>query len=77
MVWLVKQRADVVSLATRREIAAATPEAVWHMLEWVAPRCPRLRGITLERMEGTVDRLAVAPLREELRRIRTIARALP
>ena len=31
----------------------AVPELVWRMLEAVAPRCPNLRGVTLERMEGT------------------------
>jgi len=28
---------------------------VWRMLEAVAPRCPNLRGVTLERMEGTLE----------------------
>lgn len=30
------------------------PAAVWDLLAWVLPRCPHLRGVTLERMEGTV-----------------------
>ncbi|HXU67776.1 MAG TPA: DUF692 family protein [Polyangia bacterium] len=50
----------------------AVPELVWRMLEAVAPRCPNLRGVTLERMEGTVgdgDELALAGEFERLRAI--------
>jgi uncharacterized protein (UPF0276 family) len=53
---------------------AAVPEPVWSLLEQVAPRCPNLRGVTLERMEGTVDQHSIPALREELTRIR---RTLP
>jgi len=52
---------------------SAVPEPVWSLLEQVAPRCPHVRGITLERMEGTVDALAAAEVREELARIRDLA----
>jgi uncharacterized protein (UPF0276 family) len=51
---------------------SAVPELVWRMLESVAPRCPNLRGVTLERMEGTVadgDELLLA---YELDRVRAI-----
>ena len=49
----------------------AVPEPVWRLFEDVAPRCPALRGVTLERMEGTVTGAAdVAVVREELRRAR-------
>ena len=52
----------------------AVPEAVWQLCETWAPRCPRLRGLTLERMEGTVaDEDDVARLADELRRLRGIA----
>jgi uncharacterized protein (UPF0276 family) len=51
---------------------ASVPEAVWQMLERVAPRCRNLRGVTLERMEGTVDRSTVPSVREELLRIREV-----
>lgn len=37
--------------------------------------CPNLRGVTLERMEGTVEQRDVALLREELRRVRRIVGA--
>jgi uncharacterized protein (UPF0276 family) len=50
----------------------AVPELVWRMLEAVAPRCPNLRGVTLERMEGTVadgDELLLAGELERLRAI--------
>lgn len=48
----------------------AVPEDVWKLLEEVLPRCPNLRGVTVERMEGTVDEAQVPLLREELRRAR-------
>ena len=50
----------------------AVPELVWRMLEAVAPRCPNLRGVTLERMEGTLrdgDELVLAGEFERLRAI--------
>ena len=53
------------------------PERVWALLQEVAPRCPNLRGITLERMEGTVGPGDVAGLGAELDRLRRIAGALP
>lgn len=52
----------------------AVPEPVWRLLEEVAPRCPNLRGITLERMEGTIGPADVPVLAEELERVRAIAR---
>jgi uncharacterized protein (UPF0276 family) len=49
----------------------AVPEAVWQLFDRVAPRCRRLRGVTLERMEGTVtSRQHVAEVRGEIRRAR-------
>jgi uncharacterized protein (UPF0276 family) len=53
----------------------AVPEPVWRMLEDVVPRCPQLSGVTLERMEGTVDAHTVPLLREELGRIRRVLAA--
>lgn len=50
----------------------AVPELVWRMLEAVAPRCPNLRGVTLERMEGTVEDRDVPLLASELARLRSI-----
>jgi hypothetical protein len=51
----------------------AVPEPVWRLFEDIAPRCPRLRGVTLERMEGTVTGAAdVTVLREELKRARRV-----
>jgi uncharacterized protein (UPF0276 family) len=46
------------------------PESVWRMLEAVAPRCPNLRGVTLERMEGTVADADVPVLAAEMTRLR-------
>jgi hypothetical protein len=48
----------------------AVPELVWRMLEAVAPRCPNLRGVTLERMEGTVGDGDVPLLAAEMQRLR-------
>jgi uncharacterized protein (UPF0276 family) len=52
---------------------AAVPEEVWALLERVLPLVPNLRGLTLERMEGTVGESDVPLLHEELRRARRIA----
>jgi uncharacterized protein (UPF0276 family) len=50
----------------------AVPELVWRMLEAVVPRCLNLRGVTLERMEGTVANADVPRLAAELQRLRAI-----
>lgn len=44
----------------------AVPEPVWDLLEAVGPRCPHLRGVTLERLEHT----GTGSLAGELGRIR-------
>jgi uncharacterized protein (UPF0276 family) len=49
---------------------SAVPERVWKLFEVFAPRCANLRGVTLERMEGTVGSSDVRGLREEIRRAR-------
>ena len=54
----------------------AAPDEVLRLLEKVAPRCPNLRGITLERMEGTVGAPDVAVLAAELRHLHGVARSL-
>lgn len=54
----------------------AVPEGVFALLEQVAPRCPNLRGVTIERMEGTVTEADVPVLRAELRRARRIVKRL-
>lgn len=54
----------------------AVPEPVWRLLEVVAPRCRNLRGLTLERMEGTVTEADVPLIAEELGRARAIAARL-
>jgi len=54
----------------------AAPDQVLALLEKVAPRCPNLRGITLERMEGSVAAPDVAVLAAELRHLRGVARSL-
>ena len=40
----------------------AVPEPVWKLLDQVLPRCENLRGVTLERMEGTVRPEDVGPV---------------
>lgn len=51
---------------------ATVPEPVWALLEELAPRCTGLRGITLERMEGTVGPGDVAVIADELARLRHV-----
>jgi len=51
---------------------SAVPEEVWRMFAAIAPRCPGLRGVTLERMEGTVGAGDAPLIREELHRARRI-----
>lgn len=55
----------------------AVPEDVWALLDEVLPRCPNARGVTLERMEGTVHEDAtVTLLHLELERLQgAIARS--
>lgn len=55
---------------------APVPEPVWALLERVLPRCPQLRGVTLERMEGTVEADDVALIDDELARLRSALAAL-
>ncbi len=57
---------------------SAVPEAVWRFFEQVAPRCRALRGVTVERMEGTVTEAAhVIEVRDEIRRARRVLQRLP
>ncbi len=48
------------------------PEPVWEAFAALRPRCPNLRGVVVERMDGTVTPADVAPLRDEVRRARRI-----
>jgi uncharacterized protein (UPF0276 family) len=49
------------------------PEEVWTLLEEVLPRCTNLRGVTHERMEGTLlDDRDVMRVAEELDRLRGV-----
>lgn len=51
---------------------SAIPDEVFSYLQFIAPRCKNLRGVTLERMEGTVSEVDVPLLREEIKKIRRI-----
>ena len=48
----------------------AVPEEVWRALDAVLPRCPNLRGVVLERNDGTLDDSNVAAFEDEVRRLR-------
>ncbi|MEZ6003996.1 MAG: DUF692 family protein [Planctomycetota bacterium] len=48
------------------------PDEVWELLQFALPRCPKLRGVTLERLEGTIEPDDVPRLVDELQRIRRI-----
>lgn len=54
----------------------AVPEPVWQLLAEVAPRCRNLRGVTLERMEGTVTAADVPVIAGELGRARALVARL-
>lgn len=56
---------------------AAIPEAVWRLYERVARRCDNLRGVCVERMEGTVEEPDLPVLRDELRRAKEVLRGRP
>lgn len=49
---------------------APVPEEVWRLLSRTLPRCPALRGVLLERVEGTVDEQNVDAVADELVRLR-------
>lgn len=53
---------------------SAIPDTVWALLDEVGPRCTNLRGVTLERMEGTVTAEDVPLLHAELHRLRETVR---
>lgn len=55
----------------------AVPEAVWDLLAAVLPRCPNLRGVTLERMEATVTAGDVPLIEAELARLRRLLAERP
>jgi uncharacterized protein len=64
--WLASGR--VIRLDSHDD---AVPDEVWSMLERVLPRCPSVRGVTLERMDGSIDSaLDGRLLAEEMRRLR-------
>lgn len=46
----------------------AVPEPVWTLYERTLPRCRNLRGVVVERLNGTFQAADVPALREELRR---------
>jgi hypothetical protein len=48
----------------------AVPDEVFALLDHVLPDCTSLRGITLERMEGSVTEADIPLLRDEIARIR-------
>jgi hypothetical protein len=50
------------------------PEKVWRLLERVRPRCRNLRGIVVERLNGTFGAEDVPALRSEIRRAKEFAR---
>ncbi|GAB4562570.1 MAG: hypothetical protein Tsb0020_11010 [Haliangiales bacterium] len=51
---------------------SAIPEPVWALLTATLPRCPNLRGVTIERMEGTVEAADVAVIASEVERARAL-----
>lgn len=68
--WLSSGRALVLDGHDRR-----VPEPVWALLDEVLPHCPALRGVTIERMDGTLAADDVPELHAELGRARRAVRA--
>lgn len=50
------------------------PEPVWALTERALPRCRNLRGVTVERLNGTFQAAEVPALRAELRRAKELFR---
>jgi hypothetical protein len=50
------------------------PEPVWTLVERALPRCRNLRGVTVERLNGTFKAAEVPALRAELRRAKELFR---
>lgn len=48
------------------------PEEVWALFEQVRPKCADLRGVVLERLDGTIEPADVPELAAELRRAKRI-----
>jgi uncharacterized protein (UPF0276 family) len=48
------------------------PEDVWRALERLLPRCPNLRGVVLERNDGTLDASNVGRFEQEVRRLKAL-----
>lgn len=64
-------------LASRRSMRmdshdGPVPEAVWSLLERFAPRCPNLRGVVVERLNGTFGAAGVPALAAEVRRAKEL-----
>lgn len=68
--WLPTGRTLVLDAHDRR-----VPEPVWALLDAVLPHCRMLRGVTIERMDGTLAADEVDELRDELGRARRAVRA--
>jgi uncharacterized protein (UPF0276 family) len=69
-------------LASRRSLRLDShdgwvPEPVWALLARTLPRCTRVRGLTLERMNGTVTAADVPRLHDELARAKEAWRCSP
>jgi uncharacterized protein (UPF0276 family) len=50
------------------------PEEVWRLLERVRPRCRNLRGIVVERLNGTFGAADVPRMRDDVRRAKELLR---
>src|SRR5581483_8496727 len=50
----------------------AVPEPVWALAALAVQRCKNLRGVTLERMEGSVEQADVPVLQEEMTRLKKL-----
>lgn len=54
--------------------SGAVPDAVWELLDWVLPRCPRLGGLAFELFGGWFEPLGEDGLLRELEHLRELWR---
>ncbi|MEO8506674.1 MAG: hypothetical protein ABI593_03495 [Betaproteobacteria bacterium] len=67
----------VADVAQLRASSPVEPAAVWSMLQWVAPRCSNLAGVTLAFHESYYPTLGVAGILFQLEQIRSAVSRIP
>ncbi len=68
---------DPALLASRKSMRldshdGPVPEEVWRLLQRVIPRCKNVRGVVVERLNGTFEAAGVSSLADEVRRAKEL-----